>query len=491
MTPPMCSGCSHRSPSTARCPQSRLPPASTHRQLPPMLRTAAAGLCPASLCHVWGPAAYYAGSREGVRPAAHHAGSHGGSNPLPTMPAAARGSDPLPTMPAAMGSGHGAGRGRREKRKNVARPAGEGETYLCSPVLRRERQREEREVRRGSREETAPGWAGGGQDLPQAAAPRGTSNAAGPMPRGWVPGVRGLVCARGPGRCLGACQALTWGSACRAAGAGTSTLAGPWRGSAGCVAQAARGRSGERGTAGDRRAGRERRARGGRCQAQAARWAWPPRGGQEGRRHLCAQRKSWRCRGGAGMGKEPGRAARLRGIKAHERSPRAWGQSTVPSRSRRGASRHAWEGVAGSSRPGPVPGTATEWHSPPQHSRAGEAGRHRAGSSCLQGPPVLPPAPLQAGAEPPPRRQLSGLSHCPPAAKAAGAPARAGGRGCAGTALPGGSAAHILRCSAMLAQRGCGWGCSSARGRVLPAQPPRDLPPGRPGVCRRRRVPVP
>lgn len=58
----------------------------------------------------------------------------------------------------------------------------------------------------------------------------------------------------------------------------------------------------------------------------------------------------------------------------------------------------------------------------------------------------------------PPWRQPSGLNRCPSAAEAAGAPAQVAGRSCAGTALPGASAAHILGCSAGLARQGRSWG---------------------------------
>lgn len=98
--PPMCSRHSHVSPSAAWCPQRRVPTASTHRHPPP---------CPADQWPGW------------VR---HHSTTCG---------------DPLPTMPAAVGSGPSVGRGRCEKKKSMVGAAREGETYLCSPVLCRER----------------------------------------------------------------------------------------------------------------------------------------------------------------------------------------------------------------------------------------------------------------------------------------------------------------------------------------------------------------
>lgn len=429
--PPMCSRHSHVSPSAAWCPQRRVPTASTHRHPPHALRTSGR-----------------AGS--GITP------PHAGTRCPPCR-------QPWGLAPA------WGGEGVRRKRAWWGQPERERPTSARQCCAGRGREKRERLGDAAERRQPQGGQGAAGT-CPRAAAPHGSTDAAGPMPQGRAPGMWGHVHTRGPGRRLGTCQALTWGSARRAAGTGTGTPAGPWRGSSGRVAQAARGRSRERGTAGDGRAGWDGSERGRRCRAQAARWAWLPRGRQEGRGHPRAQRKPRRCQGGEG-GQQSCQAPRHQslqkvpscpGLEHHPLPELAW---------------HAWEGAAGSSRLGPMPGTATG-----RHSRAGEARR--------QGRQLLPAR--AAGAAPSPRAPHGG-------SRAASTAARLLPRRQEHRHRSPGEAVPEQRCQGPpLPTSWCallGWhGRDAAGDELVPgaaAGTAGDFPLGQLGFCRRRRVPVP
>lgn len=153
--PPPCSRCTHgpkHSPvSPAPCPPS------THGSSPRAPRSSDRGGRGTALAHVETCCPHAGGLRptapqpgsNGAQTRCPHPGSHGGSDPLPPR----RGVRPTSPHPGSHG-----GQAKRGGRCEKSRAGAAGQTYLCSPVLRGERDRET-----GGSGQAARGGGRGGQ----------------------------------------------------------------------------------------------------------------------------------------------------------------------------------------------------------------------------------------------------------------------------------------------------------------------------------------
>lgn len=254
-----------------------------------------------------------------------------------------------------------------EEGESAAGAAGGGETERDLPLLASAAREAERRARLGEapRRRQPRGWAEGvgGRPGPAPAPAPNTGTVA-------ARGVRGHVGAWGPGRRPGACPALTWGSADRAAGTGTGTPAGFGR---------ARGAGGT---------GTERE--GGWGEGSAAATVSPRRGQGEPR---VPQREPRRCRGGRGRSSAASKPAK---------------GPLVPGDMAPSPSRRAWDGAAGGSRLARSPARPRDGTAP---GTAGEGGG-RAGGRWA--PPRRRPSGAGAGSrERPWRHGAAGDLRCP------------------------------------------------------------------------------